>query len=119
MKGAALIRELSLQKLKLKKLASAVEASFSGTLRKTVAEGDVVYPVGALLAVVADEAVTDAEVDQFIEKFQAEFVPPEDDDDEELNLSEFAEVNGEKLCYVSKGEGDDGTLFYYMVLVVI
>ncbi len=102
-----------LAEVETEKIASAVEASMSGVLRKKVAEEDTVYPVGALLAVVADESVSDADVDQFIEKFLADFVPPEDDDEEAENLNEYTEVNGTNLRYVSKGEGDQTILLLH------
>ena len=89
------------------KIASAVEAPLSGTLRKIVTEDDTVYSVGALLGVVADESVSDEDINAFAEKFQAEFVPEEDDDEEEASASEFIQINDLNIRYVSKGEGDD------------
>jgi pyruvate dehydrogenase E2 component (dihydrolipoamide acetyltransferase) len=88
------------------KIASAVEAPFSGKLRKLVGKVDTVYSVGALLAVAADDSVTDDEIDAFIAKYEAEFVP-EEDDGEESDPSEYVKVNGLNIRYVSKGEGDE------------
>jgi pyruvate dehydrogenase E2 component (dihydrolipoamide acetyltransferase) len=89
------------------KIASAVEATTSGILRKIVTVDDTIYPVGALLGIVADESVSDDEINAFVEKFQSEFVPPEDDDEEEESAAEFITVNDLNIRYVSKGEGDD------------
>jgi pyruvate dehydrogenase E2 component (dihydrolipoamide acetyltransferase) len=95
------------------KIASAVEAPASGKLRKIVTENDTVYPVGALLGVIADDSVSDDEVNAYVEKFLAEFVPPEDDDEEEVSASEFIDINGLNIRYVSKGEGDDTILLIH------
>jgi pyruvate dehydrogenase E2 component (dihydrolipoamide acetyltransferase) len=57
------------------KIANAFESPASGTIRRLVAPEGQTLAVGALLAVVADPAAPDAEVDAFIEKFQAQFSP--------------------------------------------
>ena len=95
------------------KIASAVESPLGGTLRKLVAEPDVVYPVGALLAVFAESDVSDDDINAYIEKFQAEFVPEEDDDEDAGPQTEFIDVNGMKIRYLSKGEGDDVILLIH------
>lgn len=104
--GSQFSRGDELAEVETEKIASAVEASMAGTLRKIVAENDTVYPVGALLAVVADESVSDDEVNAYIEKFQSEFVPEESDDEDEGIQAQTIEVNGMNIRYLSKGEGD-------------
>ncbi len=94
------------------KISSAVEAPVTGKLRKIVTENDTTYPVGALLGVVADDDVSDDEINSFAEKFLAEFVP-EEDDEEEVSAAEFIEVAGLNIRYVSKGEGDDVVLLVH------
>ena len=55
------------------KIANVYESPVAGPLRRRlVGEGDTV-PVGALLGVVADSSVADAELDAFIARFQEEF----------------------------------------------
>lgn len=95
------------------KIAGVVEAPCTGTLRKIIAENDTTSPVGALLAVVADQDVSDAELNAFIDKFQAEFVPEEESDEEEASASEFVEVNSLRIRYVSKGDGDEVILLIH------
>ena len=95
------------------KIASAIEAPVSGTLRKIVTENDTVYPVGALLGVVADDDVCEDDINTFAEKFQAEFVPPEDEDEAEVSASEFIEVDDLHIRYVAKGKGDDTILLIH------
>ncbi len=111
--GDAITKGDEIADVETEKIASAVEASDSGTLRKIVTEDDTVYTVGALLGVVADESVSEDEINAFIEKFQADYVPPEDDDEEEVDVAEFIEVNGLNIRYVSKGEGDEVVLLIH------
>src|ERR671910_180404 len=55
------------------KIANVFESPVAGPLRRiVVGEGDTV-PVGALLGVVADSSVSDADIDAFIATFQEEF----------------------------------------------
>ncbi len=94
------------------KIASAVEAPFSGKVRRFVGKVDTVYPVGALLAVAADDSVSDEEINAFVAKYEAEFVP-EEDDGEEIDPSEYIQVNGLNIRYVSKGEGDEAVILIH------
>ncbi len=52
------------------KIANDVELEFTGTLRKRIGEAEETYPVGALIAVFADDDVPDAEIDAFIADFK-------------------------------------------------
>ena len=87
------------------KIANAVEAADGGLLRRCVAEEDVVYPVRALLGVLADPEVSDAEIDAYV----AGFVMPEVDEEEEEQAPAylFAETPAGRLRYAERGgEGD-------------
>src|SRR6516164_10253018 len=53
------------------KITNVVEASSAGTLRRILAPAGTTLPVGALLAVVADDEVTEAEIDVFVAGFAA------------------------------------------------
>lgn len=57
------------------KIANVCEAPASGVLRRIVAPAGETLPVGALIGVVADAEVSDAEVEAFIADFQARFTP--------------------------------------------
>ena len=48
------------------KINGTVEATDAGRLRRIVAEEGQIYPVKALLGVLADETVSDADIDDFI-----------------------------------------------------
>lgn len=60
------------------KIEGEVESPVSGVVRRIIAVEDDELPVGALLAVVSDEEVSDADIDEHIAAFQAAFVPPEE-----------------------------------------
>ena len=53
------------------KIVNSVESPASGTLRRILAETGATLPVGALIAVLADPGVTDAEIDVFVRDFKA------------------------------------------------
>jgi len=89
------------------KISSAVEAANGGTLRKQVAVDDEVLPVGALLGVIAGADVADGDIEAFITEFQANYVPPEDDEDDAGPGTETIDVDGRTIRYLQRGEGDD------------
>ena len=51
------------------KIAGVVEAGDAGTLRRTIGEPDTVYPVKALIGVIAADDVPDAEIDSFVAEY--------------------------------------------------
>ena len=53
------------------KIVNSVESPAGGTLRRILAETGATLPVGALIAVLADPGVTDAEIDVFVREFKA------------------------------------------------
>src|SRR5215813_3426468 len=48
------------------KIAGVVEAADAGILRRRLSTADTVYPVKALLGIVADAEVSDAEIDAYV-----------------------------------------------------
>lgn len=87
------------------KISGAVEAAVTGVLRRQVAQPDEVLPVGALLGVIADADVSDDLIDDLIARFQAEFVPPTDDEADAGPQTQTVQVNGRQLRYLKRGEG--------------
>jgi pyruvate dehydrogenase E2 component (dihydrolipoamide acetyltransferase) len=86
------------------KIANAVEAADGGLLRRRVGEVGQVYPVKALLGVLAPEDVSDAEIDAFVAAFE---VPAASDEEEEVPIYRFAETASGRLRYAERpGEGD-------------
>ena len=87
------------------KIANVFESPVAGPLRRiVVGEGETV-PVGALLGVVADASVPDADVDAFVAAFQASFVPEEAAGEAETP-TQVAEVGGRRLRYLERAPDD-------------
>ncbi len=85
------------------KISNAVEAPDPGLLRRRVAQDGETLPVKALLGVMAEAEVTDAEIDAFI----AAYVVPAagDEGDETEAAHQFVEVDGIRVRYARRGEG--------------
>ena len=87
------------------KIANVFESPVGGPLRRVVVgEGETV-PVGALLGVVADAAVPDAEIDAFVAEFQEAFAAHAAEA-EAAPEPETLEVEGQRIRYLGLGEGD-------------
>ena len=88
------------------KINGTVEAPDAGRLRRLVAEEGQTYPVKALLGVLADETVSDADIDAFI----AGYVVPVDDEESGEDVYAFTEVDGIKVRYSRQGVPDGKTV---------
>lgn len=86
------------------KLANMFESPVAGPLRRRVASEGEVLPVGALIAVVAESSVPDAEIDSFVTEFQENFIPEETD--EGGPEPESVMVEGNKLMYLKMGDAE-------------
>jgi pyruvate dehydrogenase E2 component (dihydrolipoamide acetyltransferase) len=82
-----------------------VEAPTAGTLRRQVVTPGTVVPVGALLGVIADPEVPGAEIDAFVEQFQASFVPGEEEEEEAGPRAQTVDVGTRRIRYVRRGDG--------------
>jgi pyruvate dehydrogenase E2 component (dihydrolipoamide acetyltransferase) len=84
------------------KIANAVEAPDPGLLRRKVASEGELLPVKALLGVLADSTVSDAEIDAYIAAY---VMPVAGADDEGLAgpAYQFAEVDGLRTRYARRG----------------
>ncbi len=93
------------------KIAGAVEASEAGVLRRRVGQADTVYPVKALLGVIADPAVPDSEIDAYI----ASYVTPAADDVESDQgpQYDFADTPAGSLRYAKRGSGDETVILIH------
>ncbi len=91
------------------KIASAVEAPVAGVLRRHVAGEGQAVPVSGLLAVIADPAVPDAEVDAFVQGFQADFTPEKAEAEAQAEgpAPEHVQVDGRPIRYLKLGEGGE------------
>ena len=89
------------------KIANGVEAPVGGVLRRQVATVGDQLPIGALLGVIADPSVPDADIDAAVEKFQAEYVPPEPEHDGQADRPELMQVAGHRVRHLMhRGDGD-------------
>lgn len=68
--GGALAKGAPLLDVETEKIVNSVEAPVAGTLRRIVAETGSTEAVGALIAVFADAAVSETEIDAFITGFK-------------------------------------------------
>jgi pyruvate dehydrogenase E2 component (dihydrolipoamide acetyltransferase) len=86
------------------KIASVVEAGDSGTLRRIIGQSNTIYPVKALLGVLAEDDVSDEEIDSFV----ASYVMPAAADEDEAESGpkyEFVETPFGIIRYAVRGEG--------------
>ena len=85
------------------KIANVVEAADSGLLRRCVGQEGKVYPVQALLGVLAPATVSDAEVDAYVDAFE---MPEIEEQEDEGPTHEFVELSMGKISYIEReGEG--------------
>ncbi len=93
------------------KIAGAVESADRGVLRRRVGEANTTYPVKALLGVIADETVPEADIDAFVASY---VTPPAEEDDQEAGPQyEFVEVPAGRLRYARRGSGADNLILIH------
>jgi pyruvate dehydrogenase E2 component (dihydrolipoamide acetyltransferase) len=85
------------------KINGVVESPVAGILRRRVAAAGDLIPVGGLLGVIADADVPDADIEAFVEEFQATFVP-EEAEGEAGPAPETVEVEAGRLRFLRQGE---------------
>ncbi len=91
------------------KITNAYESPVSGLLRRHVAPEQEDLPVGALIAVIADETVPDSEIDAFIEQFRTEFASRvAETAAQEAPEPQTVEVGGRGIRYLESGSGNAG-----------
>jgi pyruvate dehydrogenase E2 component (dihydrolipoamide acetyltransferase) len=106
--GARIEPGVEIADIETSKITNAMEAQISGTLKRRVAAEGQTLPVGALLGVVIEGTVPDAEIDAFIAEFQERFAaeaesaapPPE---------PEIVTVAGQPIRALAVGPEDSGT----------
>ena len=82
------------------KITNTVESSASGVFRRLVEEaGSHVY-VGQLIGVIAPESVSSELIDEYVETFQKQYVPPDAREIEESN-AKFLETDQYRIHYLS------------------
>ena len=105
--GAEIEKGQEIAEIETSKLANVFESPTSGIVRRLVArEGDVL-PVGALLAVLAPEAVSDADIDSFVASFVVE--SPADADAAGAAVERKLERGGKTLVFKAAGLQNEAT----------
>jgi len=90
-----------------------MESTIAGTLRRrVVGEGETLL-VGALMGIVADEAVSDAEIDSFVAKFEADFAVAAKEAAVAGPQNRSVEVAGAAINYLAMGEGGVPVVFLH------
>lgn len=92
--GDELTLGADLAEIETDKLSMAYEVEFEGRLKHVMAEEGVVYPVGELLAVIAAEGVSDAEIEAFVASYKAGNAEASTAPDEEVQAAAEAESAG-------------------------
>src|SRR5262249_10191885 len=95
--GSAVRAGDEIMEIETTKITNVFESPSGGTLRRQVAPEGATVPVGGLLAVLAEGEVSESEIDAFIAKFQAEFVPPADEEGEAAGGPALIEAGGRRL----------------------
>jgi pyruvate dehydrogenase E2 component (dihydrolipoamide acetyltransferase) len=89
------------------KITNLYESPASGVLRRRVAKVGETLPVGALLAVIADEEIPEAEINAFVARFAREFVPETVAESGAQALKpQTIEVGGRRMRYLKMGEAE-------------
>lgn len=106
--GDALKEGDDLVDVETSKITNIAEAPAAGILRRIVAQPEDTLPVGALIAVVADASVSNAEIDAFIADFQSRFVPETDEAAISGIPTRTLRAAGRTIRYAAFGEDKHG-----------
>ena len=108
--GADITKGQEICDIETSKIANVFESPVTGKLRKFVTNEGETVPVGYLLAVVADESVSDADIDAHIANFKDNFVV-EDTGDSSPN-PETVETEIGRIRYLPAGDGDGTPIIF-------
>lgn len=110
--GAELAVGDDVAEVETEKINGVVESPSAGILRRRVAAVGDVIPVGGLLGVIADAAVPEADIDGFVDEFQATFVPQEAEQ-EAGPAPETVAVRAGTLRFLRQGEGGESVVLLH------
>lgn len=95
------------------KIANALEATISGTVKRLVAKPGETLPVGALMAVVVNGAASDADIDAFVKKFEDEFAELMAAAEAAAPKAASVEIDGRKINYLQMGQEGPAVVFIH------
>jgi len=101
--GQAIAAGQEIMDIETTKIANVFESPVAGVLRKKVVKDGETVPVGALLGVVAEANVADAEVEKFVGAFLESFKPAEAG--EAAPAPEMIEAGGRRIRRLKAGSG--------------
>jgi pyruvate dehydrogenase E2 component (dihydrolipoamide acetyltransferase) len=104
--GAAIKNGDEILDIETTKITNAMESPVAGTLRRRIAGEGQTLPVGALLGIVAESSVSDADIDAFIERFNEEFAVQAEAGGEGGPEPEKVSAGGVEINYLQVGEGE-------------
>jgi pyruvate dehydrogenase E2 component (dihydrolipoamide acetyltransferase) len=104
--GSAVRAGDEVMEIETTKITNVFESPAAGTLRRQVVPEGATVPIGGLLAVLAGDDVSETELDAFIAKFQAEFVPPADEEGEASGGPASIDAGSRRLRYLRLGPQD-------------
>jgi pyruvate dehydrogenase E2 component (dihydrolipoamide acetyltransferase) len=104
--GQSLAAGEELLEIETTKITNVFEAPEGGVLRRVVAPAGATLPVGALLAIVAPESVSEGEIDDFVTGFTVPEQSAETTAEAEGVTPHLIEIDGLRLRYLDLGDGD-------------
>jgi pyruvate dehydrogenase E2 component (dihydrolipoamide acetyltransferase) len=111
--GEPVVKGDPLVDVETNKIASSVEAPFSGVLRRRVADLGDELPVGALLGVVVDGEIEDAALEAAVSEFKPPEVVSADDAAQQGLQPQKVDAGGYSLRYLRRGSGDENVLLLH------
>jgi pyruvate dehydrogenase E2 component (dihydrolipoamide acetyltransferase) len=111
--GTALAQGDPVAEVETEKINGVVEAPAAGVLRRKVAALGDQLPVGAMIGVIADASVPDAEIDAFVADFKARFVPGATAEDEGGAAPSALTVRDRTVSFVKEGTGEDAVVLLH------
>ncbi len=104
--GAFVDEKFEIAEIETTKITNVFESPISGKVRKLVAHTGEVLPIGALLAVIAADEISDDEIDNYVSKFQEDFVPEEDGASDDP-VHQKITVGDHQISYLKIGDGNN------------
>jgi pyruvate dehydrogenase E2 component (dihydrolipoamide acetyltransferase) len=95
------------------KIANAMESTVGGKLTRIVAEEGATLPVAALLGIATEGAVSDAEIDAFIARYNEEFAAAAQEAAEAGPKNQTVDAGGSAINFVKMGEGGTPIVFLH------
>lgn len=90
------------------KITNVLESPAEGVLRRQVAAEGETLPVGAIIGVLAEASVPEAEIDSYVESFQADFAVKAEEAAAEAPQPRIVDVGGRPINLLEMGEGAAG-----------